>query len=103
MKDDRSQDIDKFQLSLYLMPFLGAILAGVKLGTKKPSLDSQEKKVSRLSLRLGLIWLIIYSALWVGGNVTSDILAIRFLYLNTIVTTTYFIVCFILLSRLWNK
>ena len=102
MKDDRSQDSDKFQLSLYLMPFLGAILAGVKLGTKS-SLDSQEKKISRLSLRLGLIWLVIYSALWFGGNVTSDILAIRFLYLNTIVTTTYFIACFILLRRLWRK
>ena len=102
MRDDRQPDSDKFQLSLYLMPFLGAILAGLKLSSKS-SLDSEERKTSRLSLRMGLVWLVIYSTLWFGGHVTSDIWAIRFLYLNTIATTTYFLACFILLTRLWKK
>ena len=75
MRDDRQPDSDKFQLSLYLMPFLGAILAGLKLGSKSP-LDSEERKTSRLSLRMGLVWLVIYSTLWFGGHVTSDIWAI---------------------------
>lgn len=103
MRDDRQQNLDKFQLSLYLMPFVGAIWAGIKLSKQSSSLDAQERKTSRLSLRIGLIWLIAYSSLWLGGSITSDLWAVRFLYLNTIVTSLYFIVCFLFLSRLWNK
>ena len=102
MRDDRQQNLDKFQLSLYLMPFFGAIWAGIKLSNKS-SLDTEERKTSRLSLRMGLVWLIAYSSLWLGGNLASDLWAVRLLYMNTLLTTTYFIACFVLISRLWSK
>lgn len=102
MKDDRQQNLDKLQLSLYLMPFVGAIWAGIKLSNKS-TLGNPERKTSRLSLRMGLIWLIAYSTLWLGGNLTSDLWTIRFMYLNAIFTSTYLIACFIFLSILWNK
>ena len=102
MRDDRHQNLDKFQLSLYMMPFVGAIWAGIKLSSTS-TLNTEERKTSRLSLRMALIWLVIYSSLWLGGNITSDLWSIRFLYMNTLVTTTYFITCFIIMLRIWGK
>ena len=100
--NDRQQNLDKFQLSLYFMPFIGAIWAWVKLASKS-HLEPEERKISRLSLKIGLGWLVAYSSLWLGGNLASDLWAVRLLYMNTILTTTYFITCFILVSRLWSK
>lgn len=102
MKEDPFQKLDKFQLSLYFMPLFGSIWAFINLSYKS-NLDTEEKKTARFSLRWGLGWLIIYSVLWLGGNVTSDIWAFRLLYLNGVVTTTYFLACFFLISRVWNK
>lgn len=103
MGENREQNLDKFRLSLYLMPLFGPVWALIHLKYFSHNLDLQQKKTSRLSLRLGLSWLIAYSTLWVGGNVTSDLLSIRLLYFNGIITTTYFLVCLILVSRLWSQ
>lgn len=103
MGENREQNLDKFQLSLYLMPLFGPVWALIHLKYFPDNLDSQQKKTSRLSLRLGLSWLIAYSSLWIGGNVTPDILSFRLLYFNGIITTSYFLVCLILVSRVWSQ
>jgi hypothetical protein len=103
MGENRQQNLDKFQLSLYLMPLFGPVWALIHLTYFPHNLDSQRKKTSRLSLKLGMAWLIAYSTLWVGGNITSDLLSIRLLYFNGIITTTYFLICLILISRLWSQ
>lgn len=103
MNENREQNLDKFQLSLYLMPLFGPIWALIHLKYFPHHLDSLQKKTSRLSLRLGMGWLIAYSSLWVGGNITSEILSVKLLYFNGIITTTYFFVCLILISQLWSQ
>ncbi len=104
MKDDRQDNLDKLQLSLYLMPFVGAIWAGIRLANKSSNnLDSQEIKTSRLSVRVTLIWLIIYSSLSLGGNLSGDLWSLKLLYMNGILTTTYLITCFALITSVWSK
>ncbi|AFZ53986.1 hypothetical protein [Cyanobacterium aponinum] len=102
MKEDPQDKLDKFQLSLYLMPLFGPIWSLVNLNYKS-NLEQKEKKTARLSLKWGLIWLIVYGSLWMGGNITSDIWAVRLLYLNGVVTTIYFLMCFILISSVWTQ
>jgi len=103
MPQDRQQNLDKFQLSLYLMPLLGPIWSLINLRYFSQNLDQEQKKTSRVSLRLGMAWIIAYSTLSLGGNITSDFLSFRLLYFNGIITTTYFLICLILISRLWSK
>lgn len=103
MAKNREQNLDKFQLSLYLMPIFGPIWALINLKLFSYNLNSQQKKTGKISVNLGLAWLISYSTLWLGGSLTSDILSLRLLYFNGIITTTYFLICLILITRLWSK
>lgn len=103
MAHNREQNLDKFQLSLYLMPVFGPVWALVNLKLFSSHLNSTQKKTGKISLNLGLAWLISYSTLWFGGSFTSDILSVRLLYFNGIITTTYFLICLILITRLWSK
>lgn len=102
MKENPQDKLDKFALSLYLMPLLGPIWALINL-TYKPNLEQKARKIARFSLRWGVIWLIVYLSLWVGGSITSDLWAVRLLYLNGVVTTSYFLFCFIFISLIWTK
>lgn len=102
MKEDPQDKLEKFRLSLYLMPLFGPIWALINL-TYKPSLAQGERKSARFSLGWGLIWLIVYGSLWVGGSIAPDLWAMRLLYLNGVVTTVYFLFCFVFISLIWSK
>lgn len=101
MKENPQDKLDKFQLSLYLMPLFGPIWALINLNNKS-HLEQKERKTARFSLRWGLIWLIVYLGLWLGGSITSDLWSIRLLYLNGIFTTSYFLFCFVFISLIWT-
>lgn len=103
MAKNREQNLDKFQLSLYLMPIFGPIWALINLKLFSYNLNSEQKKIGKISVNLGLAWLISYSSLWLSGSLTSDILSLRLLYLNGTITTTYFLICLVLITRLWSK
>jgi hypothetical protein len=60
------------------------------------------KKVSRLAVTLMLGWLSLYSFLWLGANASADLLSLRLLYLNGMLTTGYFLICIILMIRIWQ-
>ena len=102
MKENPQDKLDKFALSLYLMPLFGPIWALINL-IYKSNLEQKARKTARFSLRWGIIWLIVYLSLWVGGSITSDLWAVRLLYLNGVVTTSYFLFCFIFISLIWTK
>lgn len=102
MKENPEDKLDKLALSLYWMPLLGPIWALINL-TYKSNLEPKAKKTARFSLRWGLIWLIIYGSLWIGGSITSDLWAMRLLYLNGVVTTSYFLFCLIFISLIWTQ
>jgi len=89
------------RLSLYLLPILGTIPALWLLYRQKGT--PRERRVSRLSLLLALSWLIAYSLLGVGSHVTpSTVWSVRFLYLDGLITSGYFVTCLVLLIRLWR-
>lgn len=99
MKQNREQNLDKFQLSLYLMPVFGPIYVLLSFG----NVDGSHTKTAMLSLRLGIGWIIAYSTLWLGSNLTSDLFSLRLLYLNGLLTTGYFLVCLFFILRVWNR
>ena len=98
-----------FKLWIYLLPIVGIVPAiwTLYLSPKSRSAHSvenrEQKKLSRLSLTLVLVWSSSYSLLSLGGVNTSEILSFRLLYANAIATTVYFVTCTILMSRLGNK
>lgn len=99
MKQNREQNLDKLQLSLYLMPILGPIYVLISFG----NVDSSHSKTAILSLRLGIGWLIAYSSLWLGSNLTTDLFSLRLLYLNALLTTGYFFACLFFILAVWNR
>ncbi len=99
MKKNREDNLDKLQLSLYLMPVFGPIYVLLSFG----NVDGSHTKTAMLSLRLGLAWVVAYSTLWLGSSLTSDVFALRLLYLNGLFTTGYFLVCLFFIIRTWNK
>jgi len=97
------------KLWIYFLPVIGifpALWTLYRTSSKIPenSLSNREqKKASRLSLSLVLVWLSSYSLLSLGAANGSEIISFRLLYVNAIVTTAYFVTCTILMSRLGNK
>ncbi|AFZ48242.1 hypothetical protein Cyast_2294 [Cyanobacterium stanieri PCC 7202] len=95
------ENLNKFWLSLYLMPVIGVIFALITVLFSSEYKTIQVKKVSRLSLNLGGGWLIIYSSLWLGSIVSNDLFSLRLMYLNGMLTTGYFLLCLFFLIKLW--
>ena len=89
--------LKQLELLIYLIPIIGLIPALWKLYRKGG--DRQEKSISRLSVNLGLIWIVTYSLLWWGATQTSIVVTFRLLYLNGLLTSGYFLVCIILMVR----
>jgi hypothetical protein len=94
------QKLNKLQLSIYLIPFLGWILGLWTLSGNRGS--REQKTVSRLSVTISLAWLLAYSLLWLGATQTTEILTFRLLYLNGLLTTAYILLCLGLMIRLWQ-
>jgi hypothetical protein len=92
--------IRKLQLSLYLLPIVGIIPALFTLNSKYSC--QKQKKVSTLSLKLFFFWLLSYICLWLGAIASSEVVFIRLLYLNGILTTGYFLTCLVFALLIWR-
>jgi uncharacterized membrane protein YozB (DUF420 family) len=97
---DRYDSDAKFQLSLYFLPIVGALLAGWTIIKGKSS--PQHQKVCRISVNLTLVWLAIYITCWESSNFVGEIASLRLLYGDALVTTGYFAVCLWLAFRIWR-
>lgn len=98
-KDEiETKKLQKRQLAIYLLPVVGVLPALWTL--YRTSANSEQKKASRLSIMLLLLWLISYISLFMGAGQASDIFAFRLLYTNALLTTGYFVICFGLMFRL---
>ena len=93
-----TKKLQKLQLGIYLLPVVGVIPSLWTLYRGKGS--SEQKKTSRLSIVLLLLWLTPYISLFMGAGQTSDLLAFRLLYTNALITTGYFLICLGLMFRL---
>jgi hypothetical protein len=103
MKDKdpfNEEKLDKFQLSLYLLPIVGWVPALWTIYRKQG--NREQRSLSRLSVTLNFIWLFTYVFLWLGATQTSEFLTLRLLYLNGLLTSGYILTCLGLLIRLWQ-
>ncbi|MGK7871974.1 MAG: hypothetical protein AB4426_01230 [Xenococcaceae cyanobacterium] len=96
----REQKLKQVQLFIYLIPVVGFFPALWTLYRRQASREQQA--VSRLSVTLALSWLVAYSLLWLGAVPTSELLTLRLLYMNTLLTSGYFLVCIGLMVSLWQ-
>lgn len=88
----------KLKLWIYLLPVVGVVPSLWTL--YRGQANSEQKKASRLSVVLLLLWLTPYVSLFIGAGQTSELLAFRLLYTNALLTTGYFLICLGLMFRL---
>jgi uncharacterized membrane protein YhdT len=97
------------KLWIYLLPIVGILPSIWTLYQPQTNHqanlaeDWEQKKVSRLSLNLVLIWLVSYCLLSFGATNVSERISFRLLYANAILTTAYFVTCIVLMSRLSHR
>jgi uncharacterized membrane protein YhdT len=123
--DTKRQTEQYLQLWIYFLPVVGVIPAiwtisqsqneAIPKGRQNLIADAQNNpfndsskliqqlKASRLSLNLTLIWLASYLLFSYGAAEGTEIMAFRFLYVNAIVTTSYFVTCTFLMTRLGKQ
>lgn len=95
-------DLKHLQLFFYLIPILGFFPALWTLYQGDKSANREQLKVSRLSVTLAGSWLIGYLLLGMGAE-TSEFLSLRLLVLNTFLTSGYFLVSIMLMTRLYKR
>jgi hypothetical protein len=89
---------EQLQLWIYYLPVVGLLPSIWTLKTHQGS--PQQQAASRLAISLALIWLLTYILLFVGASQASELTALRLLYTNALLTTSYFLVCLGLMFRL---
>ncbi|MDJ0518333.1 MAG: hypothetical protein F6K22_07110 [Okeania sp. SIO2F4] len=92
--------INRQELFLLVTPILGFFPAMWILLRQKASL--QHRAVSRLIVTLTLIWLLGNILLQLGGEI-GESGTITLLLINSLLTTSYFIVTFGLMVRIWKR
>ncbi|MDJ0705198.1 MAG: hypothetical protein QNJ46_18090 [Leptolyngbyaceae cyanobacterium MO_188.B28] len=95
-----SQDIDRLKLFIYLVPVFGFFPALLSLYRRKGS--QQELAISRLAVLLALGWLVAYSLLGTGAQL-SEGFSLRLLITSSLLTTGYFLTNLWLIIRLWRR
>ena len=92
--------INRQELFLLVTPILGFFPAVWILFRQKASME--HRAVSRLIVTLTLIWLLGNIFLQLGAEI-GESATITLLLINSLLTTSYFIISFGLMVRLWKR
>ncbi|NEQ20471.1 MAG: hypothetical protein F6K28_14750 [Microcoleus sp. SIO2G3] len=92
--------LQHLQLYIYLIPVFGFFPALWTLYCRQGSREQQA--VSRLSVTLAFGWLVSYILLSAGVPF-SEFWTLRLLFMNTLLTSGYFLVSLWLMVRLWQR
>ncbi len=95
-----NRNINRQELFLLVTPILGFFPAMWILFRQKASL--QHRAVSRLIVTLTLIWLLGNILLQLGTEI-GESGTITLLLINSLLTTSYFIISFGLMVRIWKR
>lgn len=95
-----NQELKHLQLLIYLLPVIGFFPALWTLYRRQGT--KQQQTVSRLSVTLACGWLLGYILLLSGAQL-SEFWSFRLLFINTMFTSGYFLVCIGLMVRLWQR
>lgn len=93
------QPLQRLQLFAYLLPILGCFPALWTLYRRQGT--REQLAVSRLSVTLAFAWLLGYILLLSGAQIT-EFWSFRLLFINTMLTSGYFVVTIWLMVRLWQ-
>jgi hypothetical protein len=96
----REFDLQRLQLFLCLVPVFGFFPAVWTLYCRQGSPEQQ--RVSRLAVTLALLWLTAYGSLATATGLSSELLTIRMLYIEALLTSGYFLLCVGLMVKLWQ-
>ncbi len=96
----KNPHINRQELFLLVTPILGFFPAIWILFRQKASL--QHRTISRLIVTLTLIWLLGNILLQLGAEI-GESGTITLLLINSLLTTSYFIVTFGLMVRIWKR
>lgn len=86
---------------MYLIPVAGFFPSLWTLYRQQGSREQQ--KVSRLAVTLALGWIASYVLLGFGAQQTSNLLTLRLSLLNGLLTSSYFVVCIMLMVSVWQR
>ena len=95
-----NSDLQHLQLFIYLVPVVGIFPALWTLYRRQGTRGQQV--VSRLSVTLAFGWLLGYILLASGAQF-SEFWTLRLLFMNTLLTSGYFLVNIGLMVRLWQR
>ncbi len=97
-----NQDLQRLQLFVYLIPVFGFFPALWTLYRRQGTREQQA--VSRLSVTLALSWLLGYLLLSAGSEAQlSEFWTLRLLFINTLLTSGYFLVSIGVMVRIWQR
>lgn len=97
-----NRELQRLQMFVYLIPVFGFFPALWTLYRRQGTREQQQ--VSRLSISLAFAWLLGYLLLAVGsGAQTSEFWTLRLLFMNSLLTSGYFVVSIGLMVRLWQR
>lgn len=94
--------LERLETFIYLAPAIGLLpsMWAIYRGQR----DKQQLAACRLSILLALGWLSTYVSLNVGADLSgASALGFRLLFLNTLVTSGYFMTSLWLMMLLWQK
>jgi hypothetical protein len=95
-----NSDLQRLQLFIYLIPVIGFFPALWTLYRRQGTREQQV--VSRLSVTLAFAWLLGYILLASGAEL-SEFWTLRLLFMNSLLTSGYFLVSLGLMVRLWQR
>lgn len=97
-----NRELQRLQLFVYLIPVFGFFPALWTLYRRQGTREQQA--VSRLSITLAFSWLLGYLLLAAGaGAQTSEFWTLRLLFMNSLLTSGYFLVSIGLMVRVWQR
>ncbi|MEM8779323.1 MAG: hypothetical protein AAGF26_10720 [Cyanobacteria bacterium P01_G01_bin.49] len=97
----RERKLRKLQHMIFLIPLVGWIPALWTVSRRQES--SQALSVSRDSIKLTVVWAVAYSLLWLSSLQASEVLTLRLLYLNGLLTSGNILISLGLMFRVWQR
>jgi hypothetical protein len=94
--------LDRLETFLYLIPVIGLLPSMWAIYRRQR--DKRQLAVCRLSILLAFIWLSTYLSLNVSADLSgASAIGFRLLFLNGLMTSSYFVTSLWLMMLLWQK
>jgi O-antigen/teichoic acid export membrane protein len=93
-------ELQRLQILIYLLPIVGTLPSLWTLYQRSES--TQAAQVSRVSIRLLLLWLGSYTLLNAGAQ-AAEVMAVPLLVANSLLTSGYFVLSLWLMRQLWRR